>query len=458
VSESPVPDQVWQEALEKLRARLPKTTFDSFFRHTQACALDHHTLMVTVPNQFARDWLERNAARKVKPVLVEILGEGVGLRFVVNQLPLPMETSPAPPPSRARACSGAQEGDDSFTTTPLNPRYTFASFVVGQSNRLAKAAAQAVANRLGDCYNPLFIYGGSGLGKTHLMQAIGHEALAKRPELSIAYVSGDVFTYHVVSSIREDRFSAFRRRYRNVDVWLVDDIQFIAAKERTEQEFFQAFNALYETNKQIVITSDQAPKNLQIMDDRLLSRFESGLIVDIKPPDLETRLAILAQKAEAAQVEVPEQVAAYVAEVGRKNVRVLEGMLNKLIAASSLTGEPITLAMAIELLKDHSVGDRTRPITVAMLKEMVAAHFHLSLDELTARKRTRDLVLARQIAMYLARELLKCSFPEIARQFGGKDHTTVIHACRKVSEAMAKDPSIKGLVDDLTEKLGAAEA
>ena len=328
--------------------------------------------------------------------------------------------------------------------------------MVGRSNQFAQAAAMAVAKRLGDCYNPLFIYGGSGLGKTHLMQAIGHEVLRLHPNLNVAYISGDTFTYHVVSSIREDRFGAFRRRYHGVDVWLVDDIQFIAARERTQAEFFQAFNALYETNKQIVITSDQPPKQLQVMDDRLRTRFECGLIADIKPPDLETRLAILAKKAEREGASVPGDVIQYIASIVKSNVRVLEGALIRVIAAASLTGEPITLAMAMEQLKDHSIGEMARPATVAMVQEVVAGYFHLSLAELTASKRTRDVVLARQIAMYVARELLRCSFPEIARQFGGKDHTTVMHACRKVAASMERDPSLKALVADLISKLGRA--
>ena len=446
------PAAVWQQALELLRQRLSKPAFESWLKPTRAVAIEDGTLVIGVSSTFARDWLERRATQPVRQALAE-LALPLEVKFVVFQLPLPLAEGERPAPARARRRQEPAEVDE-FAGTPLNPRYTFASFVVGRSNQLAQAAAMAVAKRLGDCYNPLFIYGGAGLGKTHLMQAIGQEALRLQPGLNVAYISGDEFTYHVVNSIKDNRYPAFRRRYRNVDVWLVDDIQFIAAKERTEGEFFQAFNALYETNKQIVITSDQPPKELQLLDDRLRSRFESGLIADIKPPDLETRIAILSKKAEREEVRVPEEVINYIANIVHSNVRVLEGALIKVVAAASATGEPITLPMAMEQLKDHSVGGLSRPMDLRTLQEVVASHFHLSLPELTAPRRTQGVVVPRQIAMYLARELLKCSYPEIARAFGGRDHTTVMHAHRKITRELASDTSIRVLVVDLAAKLG----
>jgi chromosomal replication initiator protein len=307
---------------------------------------------------------------------------------------------------------------DAFSAR-LDPRSTFENFIVGKPNELAYAAARQVAEASSVRFNPLFLYGGVGLGKTHLMQAIGHHVLRALPALKVCYISGDTFTYDVVSSIREDRFSQFRRRYREVDLWLVDDIQFIASRERTEAEFFQAFNALYETERQIVITSDRPPKDLQIMDARLRSRFEWGLIADIKPPDLETRIAILQRKAQREGVEVPEEVICYIAQIVQSNIRILEGALIKLVATASLAAEPISLPMAMEHLRDHSVGQASQPINIALVQEVVAEHFHLSLADLCAHRRTRQIVFHRQLAMYLAREVVKASVAEIARQFGG---------------------------------------
>jgi chromosomal replication initiator protein len=339
-------------------------------------------------------------------------------------------------------------------TTPLNPKYTFENFVVGKNNQFAQAASLAVAREPAKCYNPFFLHGGVGLGKTHLMQAIGHWVLAASPGLRVEYVSGDNFTFDVVSSIRDGRFSAFRNKYRQVDVWLVDDIQFIAAKERTESEFFQVFNALYETGRQVVITSDRPPKELQVMDDRLRSRFEWGLIADLKPPDLETRIAILEKRAAAEKVPIPEEVVNYIARVVKSNIRVLEGALTSVLAAVSLTGAEITLSLAAEQLRSHSVEAAYQPLSIPQVQQLVAEHFNLSVPELNARRRTRDIVFPRQIAMYLCRELLNSSYPSIARAFGGKDHSTVIHACAKIRDSL-QDPSVHALVSELGGRLRA---
>jgi chromosomal replication initiator protein len=285
------------------------------------------------------------------------------------------------------------------------------------------------------------------------MQAIGHAALRLNPALKVNYVSGDTFTYHVVSSIREDRFSAFREAYRNVDIWLVDDIQFIASRERTESEFFQAFNTLYETGKQIIITSDRPPKDLQIVDPRLRSRFEWGLMTDIKMPDLETRIAILQKKVEQEGARVPADVIRYIATTISANIRVLEGALIKVLATSSLTGEEITLAMASEQLRDHTTATGEKPISINEIQQLVFTHFGISLEELTGSRRTQNLVMPRQIAMYLCRTLLNSSFPEIARQFGGRDHSTVMYACTKLEQTMKIDRQMRAIVGELTSKL-----
>jgi chromosomal replication initiator protein len=284
------------------------------------------------------------------------------------------------------------------------------------------------------------------------MQAIGHLIQKDQKQLRVEYVSGDTFTFHVVSSIRDDRFASFRKKYREVDVWLVDDIQFIAAKERTEAEFFQVFNALYETGRQIVITSDRPPKELQVMDDRLRSRFESGLIADIKPPDLETRKVILQRRAEVEKVEIPEEVIGYIARVVKSNIRVLEGALISVLAAASLMKTPITLKLAAEQLSNHSLEGEQQPLNISKVQQIVSEHFSISVADLLARRRTQDVVFPRQVAMYLCREILSSSFPSIARAFGGKDHSTVIHACGKIRGQM-QDRTVQALISELDSRL-----
>jgi len=450
-----VVSEVWQELIASLESTLSRAALNRWLKHISPLSLDDEVLRLGVPNAFARDWLERKALHQLRAEASRLLGRAVRVELVVQQLdlglPAAAETEAEPAPVVRSPASHRR--DDDFAPTPLVPRYTFDNFVVGKSNQFAQAAALAVANAPACSYNPLFIYGGVGLGKTHLMHAIGHHAAANRPELNIAYVTGDTFTYHVVTSIREDRFGAFRSRYRGVDLWLVDDIQFIAAKERTEAEFFQTFNALYETGRQVVITSDRPPKELQIMDARLRSRFEWGLLADIKPPDLETRMAILQRKAALEQVAVGDDVIRYIANIVQSNIRILEGALTKVIAAASLTAQSISLHLAMEQLKDHSIGDYLRPISINLIQEVVAEHFHIDLADMTARKRTREVVFPRQVAMYLARELLKASFPEIAKRFGGKDHSTVIHACNKVRGRLESDPQLRVLLDELASLL-----
>jgi chromosomal replication initiator protein len=443
--------ELWQKLVASLESTLSRAALNRWLRNITPLSLDQGTLRIGVPSAFARDWVERKALPQLRSEAQRLLGEPVRVELVVQQLDLTLPAEPAPAPA-PRSPANHRRGDD-LDPTPLVPRYTFDNFIVGKSNQFAQAAALAVAKAPGSVYNPLFIYGGVGLGKTHLMHAIGHHALQSRPELNVAYVTGDTFTYHVVTSIREDRFGAFRSRYRDVDLWLVDDIQFIASKERTEAEFFQTFNALYETGRQVVITSDRPPKELQVMEPRLRSRFEWSLIADIKPPDLETRMAILQRKAALESATVGDDVIRYIASIVQSNIRILEGALTKVLAAASLTGQPISLPLAMEQLKDHSVGDYLRPISISLIQEVVAEHFHIALSDMAAHKRTREVVFPRQIAMYLARDLLSASFPEIAKRFGGKDHSTVIHACNKVRERLEADPQLRVLLNELTAAL-----
>lgn len=443
--------EVWQQILEVLGEKATKPSFVSFIKQVEPKTFSNGTLELLVGSEFARDWLIKK--KKMLEGALEQAREVPGeITFTLGQMSLALQTSEPAPVKRAPARrSGKGNNGDGFGATPLNPRYVFDNFVVGKSNQFAHAAAQAVAKKPAQSYNPLFLFGGVGLGKTHLMQAIGHEALRNNADLRVVYVSGDTFTFDVVSSIREDRFSSFRRKYDNVDVWLVDDIQFIASKERTEAEFFQVFNTLYETGRQVIIASDRPPKELQVMDDRLRSRFEWGLTVDIKPPDLETRMAILARRAEAESITVPEEVLHFMASRVKSNIRVLEGALITVLAHASLTGVPISMALAAEQLKDHSL-EAERPLSLGRVQQVVAQELNITVVEMNSRTRKKEVVEARQIAMYICREVLQLSFPKIGKGFGGKDHSTVVHACDKIRAAMADD-AFSAQVNDLISKL-----
>jgi len=440
--------EVWKQVVTALDKPGARPSFQSSIRQVEAKAIDDSRLVLVVATEFARDWLAKRK-KTIEAAVEKVAGRPLEVALELGQMGLELGGGEAPRPRPERRPSRTEQGG--LESTPLNPRYTFENFVVGKSNQFAQAAALAVARKPAQSYNPLFLFGGVGLGKTHLMQAIGHEAARVHPELRVEYVSGDTFTFHVVSSIREDRFRAFRKKYHDVDLWLVDDIQFIAAKERTEAEFFQVFNTLHETGRQVVIASDRPPKELQVMDDRLRSRFEWGLTADLKPPDLETRIAILARRAVAEKLEVPEEVLHYVARRVKSNIRVLEGALITVLAAASLTDTPITLSLAAEQLRDHSL-DAQQPLSIARVQQLVADHFNFTVPQLTARSRRQEVVHARQIAMYLCRDILKASYPAIARAFGGKDHSTVIHAYRKVQAAMS-DSAIRALVSELGAKL-----
>jgi chromosomal replication initiator protein len=335
----------------------------------------------------------------------------------------------------------------------LNPRYTFDAFVIGSGNQFAHAACQAVAERPSKAYNPLFLYGGVGMGKTHLMQAIGHEIKKRLPQAAICYVSSEKFTNEMINSLRYDKMTSFRDKFRNVDVLLVDDIQFLAQKERTQEEFFHTFNALHESMKQIVIASDRPPKELAEVEDRLRSRFEWGLIADIQPPDLETKVAILQKKAEQERVTLPTDVALYIASNIRSNVRELEGALIRLVAHASLTGGEITQSYAQQVLKNF-IDSQARKVNIEQIQKAVAEQFGLRLVEIKAKNNSRAIVYPRQIAMYLAKHLTEASLPEIGRQFGGKHHTTVLHSVEKIDEQRKNDKDLNRLINKLTEQLG----
>jgi chromosomal replication initiator protein len=344
----------------------------------------------------------------------------------------------------------------SFSEEPissLNQKYTFDTFVVGNSNRFAHAASLAVAQSPARAYNPFFIYGGVGLGKTHLMHAIGHYILSQKPNYKVVYISSERFTNELINSIKDDKNVEFRNKYRTIDVLLIDDIQFIAGKERTQEEFFHTFNALHEANKQLVISSDRPPKEIPTLEERLRSRFEWGLITDIQPPDFETRIAILLKKASMENLTVPNDVINFIATKIETNIRELEGALIRIVAYSSLTNCPIDINLAEHVLKDILPDQKPKKITISDILQEVGRHFSLKVEDFKAKKRTKDLAFARQVAMYLCSELTDLSLPKIGEEFGGRDHTTVIHARDKIAQDMAKDPQLSMLIDSLKKKL-----
>ena len=357
----------------------------------------------------------------------------------------------APVPVRA-GVGPSQSRFDWETAAQLNPKYTFDAFVIGSGNQFAHAASRAVAERPSKAYNPLFLYGGVGMGKTHLMQAIGHEVKKRMPEAAICYVSSEKFTNEMINSLRYDKMTSFRDKFRNVDVLLIDDIQFLAQKERTQEEFFHTFNALHESMKQIVIASDRPPKELAEIEDRLRSRFEWGLIADIQPPDLETKVAILQKKSETERVALPTDLALYIASNVRTNVRELEGALIRLIAYCSLTGAEVTLSTAQQVLKNF-IDSQARKVSIEAIQKAVAEQFGLRLNEIKAKNNSRSVVVPRQIAMYLSKHLTEASLPEIGRQFGGKHHTTVMHSIGKIDEQRRNDKDLNRTINKLTETL-----
>jgi len=440
--------QVWRQALPKIERQLSKPSFETFMKAMRPMALDQGIFVFSVPSLFAKEWVEGRYRRLILDTLEEVLTHGVDVQFVVadGEAP-PAATFPAPAPR------------DPAVTRPLpsetliNGKYTFDTFVIGNGNRFAHAAALAVAEAPAKAYNPLFIYGGVGLGKTHLLQAIGYHVLTFKQMARVMYVSSEHFTNDLINSIRDDKTVQFRNKYRTADVLLIDDIQFLTGKERTQEEFFHTFNALHDTMKQIVIASDRSPKELAEIEDRLRSRFEWGLIADIQPPDLETKVAILQKKAEQEKVTLPTDVALYVAQNIRSNVRELEGALIRLVAHSSLIGAEITLPYAQQVLKNF-IDSQARKVTIESIQKMVAEQFGLRLVEIKAKDNSRAIVYPRQIAMYLAKHMTEASLPEIGRQFGGKHHTTVLHSVEKIEEVRKNDKDLNRLLNKLTEQLG----
>src|SRR6201997_1260378 len=455
----------WLQILSALEKKVIRQSFETWFKPTRYSHAAGRTLYVRIPSPDYQFIGEKYGDLIQEAIDIHSL-EFDDVCFVTAEDdpsvppvrkdggfgPLPAHAPSAPPASPA-ARAPEQAKFDWSTAAQLNSRYTFDNFVIGNGNQFARAAALAVAERPSRAYNPLFLYGGVGMGKTHLMHAIGHDVKRRQPSSSICYVSAEKFTNEMITSLRNDRMTSFRDRFRTVDVLLIDDIQFIAQKERTQEEFFHTFNALHESMKQIVIASDRPPKELAEIEDRLRSRFEWGLIADIQPPDLETKVAILQKKAEQERITLPTDVALFIASNIRSNVRELEGALIRLVAHSSLIGAEITLPYAQQVLKNF-IDSQARKVTIESIQKATAEQFGLRLVEIKAKNNSRAIVYPRQIAMYLAKHLTEASLPEIGRQFGGKHHTTVLHSVEKIEEVRKNDKDLNRLINKLTEQLG----
>ncbi|MFD0050628.1 chromosomal replication initiator protein DnaA [Actinomycetes bacterium NPDC127524] len=443
-------DSLWNQALSKIEKKISKPSFETWLKSTKAHMLQGDLLTVTAPNEFARDWLEERYSRLISDVLFELTGEELEAKFIIppNQGEDDFaDSSPAKKPKK-------QDDDhNDFPQHMLNTKNTFDTFVIGSGNRFAHAASLAVAEAPAKAYNPLFIYGGVGLGKTHLMHAIGHYVLEHNPRAKVVYLSSEKFTNEFINSIRDNKAGDFRDKYRNVDVLLIDDIQFLAGKEQTQEEFFHTFNTLHEESKQIVISSDRPPKEIPTLEDRLRSRFEWGLITDITPPDLETRIAILRKKAKAEGLDIPNEVMLYIANQIDSNIRELEGALIRVVAYSSLINKDINADLAAEALKDIIPSSKPKIVTILDIQKTVGEHYSVKLEDFKAKKRTKSVAFPRQIAMYLSRELTDFSLPKIGDEFGGRDHTTVIHAHEKISKLLQTDSQLQRQVKEIQVQL-----
>jgi chromosomal replication initiator protein len=429
---------VWKQVLTRLEQVVERTEYESWFAPTRFLAQKGDTLELSVPSQRHIDEIRERYGTQIRGVLNEISPERLQVHFIIDESLTDSLTPLNGGPPR-----------EEMPTAVFNPRYRFETFVVGNSNQLAYAASKSIAENPAGSFNPLFIYGGAGLGKTHLIQAIGQQLKRERPSTKVVYVSAEWFVTEVITSIRYDRMQSFRDRYRTVDALLLDDIQFIAGKERTQEEFFHTFNALYEAQKQIVFTSDAPPKDIPTLEERLRSRFEWGLIADIQPPDLETKVAILRKKAEEKRIDLPHEVALFIAERVRSNIRELEGHLNRVTAYASLAGHPIHVELAKEALKDL-LAKEDKPITPNEILKAVAAHYGIKVSDLKSKSNARPIAYPRQVAMYICKELTDLSYPEIGKLFNNKHHSTVMYSVEKIDQLIQDDQQVARTVEMLS--------
>lgn len=443
--------ELWNTALASIEKKLSKPSYETWLKSTKAHSMDEDTLIVSAPNEFARDWLESQYSNLITDIIRDITGSDLNVKFIIPQNS--GEDKINYERRKVNAMEKAPPAVREGTKTMLNPKYTFDTFVIGSGNRFAHAASLAVAEAPARAYNPLFIYGGVGLGKTHLMHAIGHYVTENNPDAKVVYIASEKFTNEFINSIRDNKAVDFRNKYRNVDVLLIDDIQFLAGKEQTQEEFFHTFNTLHEESKQIIISSDRPPKEIPTLEDRLRSRFEWGLITDITPPDLETRIAILRKKAKAEGLNIPNEVMLYIANQIDTNIRELEGALIRIVAYSSLINQDMNADLAAEALKDIIPSSKPKTITIHDIQKIVGEHYQVRLEDFSAKKRTKSIAYPRQIAMYLSREMTDFSLPKIGQEFGGRDHTTVIHAHDKISKLLQKDNELKTNIENITNEL-----
>jgi chromosomal replication initiator protein len=434
-------ESLWTEVSGRLKGALNETTYRTWFSDAEAAEVNEDAFVLAVPTDFAREWIEGHFLDLIRAVLRDITG--LDRRIVLTVRQRPEAPGALEPPRRA---TGAWGG--------LNPKYVFDLFVIGSSNRFAHAAALAVAEAPAQAYNPLFIYGGTGLGKTHLLQAVAHYVMQHSSALSVRYVTSETFMNDFINSLRDKRIEGFKQRYRTYDLLLVDDVQFFEHKERIQEEFFHTFNSLYEAGSQIVMSSDRPPRDIATLEERLRSRFEWGLITDIQPPDLETRIAILRKKVKTDGIHVPDpQVLSFIASRISTNIRELEGALTRVVAFSSLTGRALSVELAEDVLKDVFPQGELAEVSIRRIQELVSERFQLTMDELCGDKRSQNIVYPRQVAMYLSRELTDSSLPKIGKEFGGRDHTTVIHATSKIARLIREDRSVYNLVQELTARV-----
>jgi chromosomal replication initiator protein len=440
----------WENILKSIQENLSPQIFNTWFSGVKYIDFKNNELILAVPNLFCKNWLEKNYYQFINDILINQAGldENILIKFQVDSVKIA---------GQEKTRKGKKNQDDlqkKYDKTGLNPDYTFSNFEIGDSNRFAHAACMAVAQSPAKAYNPLFVYGGVGLGKPHLMHAIGNYIINKNSvhSINIAYISSEKFTNELINSIRDDTTESFRDKYRSLDVLLIDDIQFLAGKERTQEEFFHIFNTLYNAGKQIVITSDRPPKEITSLENRLISRFEWGLITDIQPPDLETRIAILQKKAQSCQMEISEEIIHYIANKIPSNIRQLEGALNKINAYATLTQAEIDLSLAKQILKDF-IPIEEKKVSIQIIQKHTAEYFNIKPSVLLSKKRSKNIVTGRHIAMFLSRELTDYSLPMIGESFGGKNHTTVIYSCNKIKEQIKTDKKLKYNIDKIINQI-----
>lgn len=437
-------NDLWQKTLNLLKNELTEISFNTWIKTIDPLSINQNKVNLGVPAEFNKGILESRYSILIKNAIKQVTSKDYEVNFVI--------------PSQEEERKFEQQqidasGNENTNVSPLISKYTFDTFVIGNGNRFAHAASLAVAESPAKAYNPFFIYGGVGLGKTHLMHAIGHFILSQNPSQKVLYVSSEKFTNELINAIKDDRNEEFRSKYRNIDVLLIDDVQFIAGKERTQEEFFHTFNSLYEANKQIILSSDKPPKDINTLEERLRSRFEWGLIADIQPPDLETRIAILRKKAEMENLNVPNEVMVFIADKIASNIRELEGALNRVIAYASLTDGEVTEELASEALKDILSANKAKIINSSVIQDVVARYFDLKPEEFKTKKRNRDIAYPRQIAMYLCRDLTEMSLPKVGEEFGGRDHTTVIHACEKINDELSTNSETRRTIEELKKNI-----